>query len=76
MKKPLREGLTSVQIRPQIIKMMQPFLKRGLSKTQIINEALHQYLLDGEFRQIRERWIPLAKSKGIYTDEDIERLLQ
>ncbi|MBI4352959.1 MAG: hypothetical protein HY593_03440 [Candidatus Omnitrophica bacterium] len=71
-----REGLTSVQIRPQILQMMAPFTKKGQSKTDLINEALRQYLLEKEFEEVRQSLVPLAQSKGIYTDEDAERMLR
>lgn len=74
-RKPKREGLTSVQLRPEISKKMVAFLKMGISKTEIINEALRQYLIEKELQELRNRMIPLAQAKGIYTDDDVERLL-
>lgn len=71
-----REGITSVQMRPEIAKMMLRYLKQGMSKSELINEALRQYLIDREFQEIRNQLLPFAQSKGIYTDQDVERLLQ
>lgn len=71
-----RMGLTSVQIRPQVAQLLARFVKRGISKSELINEALRQYLIEKEFQEIRTRMIPYAQSKGIFTDEDIERLLK
>ena len=71
-----REGLTSVQIRPNLARMIAYYVRQGMSKTEIINEALRQYLIEKELREIRQRLVPLAQAKGIYTDEDIERLFQ
>ena len=70
-----REHLTSVQIRPDIAKKMVILVRRGMSKSEIINEALKQYLIDQEFHEIRRQLIPYAQAKGIYTDEDVNRLL-
>ena len=70
-----RTGLTSVQIRPAIAQMMERFVKRGMTKSELINEALRQYLLEKELQEIRSRMKPYAQAKGIYTDEDVQQLL-
>lgn len=75
-KRTRRPGLTSVQIRPEVAKLLQRFVKTGLSKSELINEALRQYLIEKEFQGIREKMIPYAQAKGIYTDEDVERFLK
>lgn len=75
-RKEKREGLTSVQIRPQIARMMEKFARRGLSKSELINEALRQYLIEKEFQELRNELLPHAQAKGIYTDEDVERFLR
>ena len=49
--------------------------REGMTKTEIINEALRRFLLEREFQSIREKAIPFAQAKGIYTDEDVERFL-
>ncbi len=68
--------LTTIRIRPQIAKMLNKVASLGMSKTELINEALRQFLIERGFQEIRSRMVPLAQSKGIYTDEDVERLLQ
>ncbi len=69
-------GLTSVRIRPEIIRKIIPYVRGGMSKSEMINEALRQYLIDRELQAIRAQLIPHAQAKGIYTDEDVERLLR
>ena len=71
-----RKGVTSVQLKPPIAKMLERFAKQGVSKSEMINEALRQYLAEKEFHGIRERMVPYARAKKLYTDEDIERALQ
>lgn len=68
-----REGITSVQLRPEIVSRMNRYVRRGISKSEIINEALRQYLIEKELQEIRRQLVPLAQAKGIYTDEDVER---
>ncbi len=73
---PKRAGMTSVQIRPQIIKNMAPLLKQGMTKSEIINEALRKYLAEKNFQAVRESLVPYAQAKGLYTDEDVMRFLE
>ena len=70
----VRTGLTSVQIRPQIAKMMSHFVGLGVSKSELINEALRQYLIERELQEIKHKLVPYAQAKGIYTGEDVERV--
>ena len=72
----MRKGMTSVQLKPQIAKMLAYFSKQGISKSEMINEALRQYLAEKEFQGVREKMVPYARAKKLYTDEDIERALQ
>lgn len=76
MKPKRRPGLTSVQIRPELEKDMKNLIKQGMTKTQIINEALRQFLIDQEFKAIRAKLVPYAQTKGIYTDEDVFKMLK
>lgn len=76
MNKVKRRGLTSVQIRPPIAKMLERLAGQGISKSEVINEALRQYLMEREFQEIRAQLIPYAQAKRIYTDEDVERAFQ
>jgi hypothetical protein len=70
-----RKNLASVQLRPKIAKMVAVLMNReGMTKTEIINEALRRFLLEREFQGIREKLIPYAQAKGIYTEEDVDRV--
>ena len=75
-KKVRREGLTSVQIRPQIMRLMEKLTRRGVSKSEIINEALRQYLIEKELQEMRNELLPYGQAKGIYTDADVDRLFR
>lgn len=70
-----REGLTSVQVQSDLAKKLAYYVKQGYSKTEIINEALRQYLIERELQEVRQKLIPIAQARGIYTDEDVERAL-
>lgn len=70
-----REGLTSVQVQSDLAKKLAYYVEQGYSKTEIINEALRQYLIERELQEVRQKLIPIAQARGIYTDEDVERAL-
>lgn len=71
-----RKGLTSIQLRPKIAKMVSTLMTReGMTKTEIINEALRRFLLEREFEGVREKLAPYAQAKGIYTEGDVDRVL-
>ena len=71
-----RPGLTTVQIKPELLLLMAPYLKRGMTKAEIINTALRQHLIEQEMEDIRRQLVPLAQAQGIFTDEDVERRLK
>lgn len=71
-----RQGVTSVQIRPQIARMLAHFAQMGVSKSELINEALRQYLIDRELQEVKSKLVPYAQAKGIYTNEDVERFFK
>jgi metal-responsive CopG/Arc/MetJ family transcriptional regulator len=43
----------------------------GISPSELIGEAVKEYLFFRRFRLLRERMIPKAQAQGIYTDQDI-----
>jgi len=45
--------------------------KEGISSSELISEAIKQYLFLRQFRLLRERMIPKAEAQGIRTDQDV-----
>jgi metal-responsive CopG/Arc/MetJ family transcriptional regulator len=43
----------------------------GLSRDDIIRQALREFLLVRRFRALRARMIPHAQAQGIFSDEDV-----
>lgn len=41
------------------------------SRSEVVREALRDYLFVRRFRRLRERMIPPAEEKGLFTDEDV-----
>ena len=44
-----------------------------LNRSDVVREALRQYLVRREFQRLRTTLIPEAEKRGIYTDEDVFR---
>ena len=45
------------------------------NKSEIVRDALRQYFARTEFRALREKMIPRAQKQGIYTDDDVFKLV-
>lgn len=43
----------------------------GKSRSELIREALRDYLFVRKFRLLREHMIAKAQAQGIYTDQDV-----
>jgi metal-responsive CopG/Arc/MetJ family transcriptional regulator len=44
-----------------------------INRSDIVREALREYLVKQEFRRLRKMLVPEAEKRGIYTDEDVFR---
>ncbi len=49
--------------------------KEGLNRSDIVREALRQYLFQNEFERLRRIAIPKAQEQGIFTDEDVFKIV-
>ncbi|MEW5792028.1 MAG: ribbon-helix-helix domain-containing protein [Pseudomonadota bacterium] len=45
--------------------------EEGLSRSELVREALREYLLVHRFRLLRQQMLPYAREQGIYTDQDV-----
>jgi metal-responsive CopG/Arc/MetJ family transcriptional regulator len=45
----------------------------GSSRSDVVREALRDYLFTRRFRALRQELMPYAEAQGIYTDEDVFR---
>jgi len=45
--------------------------QEGVSPSELIGEAVKEYLFFRRFRLLRERMIPKAQAQGIYTGKDV-----
>ena len=47
----------------------------GISRSDLVREALREYLFIRRFRRLRQELMPYAEAQGIYTDEDVFRIV-
>lgn len=45
--------------------------EEGLSKSQIVRNALQDYIFIKKFRALRSKMIAKAQAQGVFTDEDV-----
>jgi metal-responsive CopG/Arc/MetJ family transcriptional regulator len=45
----------------------------GVSRSDLVREALREYLFTRKFRALRRQLMPYAEAQGIFTDEDVFR---
>mgnify|MGYP000055857975 CR=1 FL=1 len=46
-----------------------------MSKSEIVREAIAQYLTIKRFQQLRKKVLPFAEAEGLLTDEDIFKFI-
>ena len=49
--------------------------RRGITRSDAVREAISDYLFIQKLRDLRERLMPDAAAQGIFTDEDVFRLV-
>ena len=49
--------------------------KEQQNKSEIIRDALRQYFTRKEFDELRSKMVPRAQKMGIFTDEDVFKLV-
>jgi metal-responsive CopG/Arc/MetJ family transcriptional regulator len=43
----------------------------GRSRSEVVREALRDYLFQRRYRRLRGRMVERAREKGVFTDEDV-----
>jgi predicted transcriptional regulator len=52
-------------------RLLKASRSEGKAASDIVRESLKRYLLLAEFRGLRDRAIPYAEARGVFTDEDV-----
>ena len=45
----------------------------GVTRSDVVRDALHEYIFARRLRRLRSRLMPFAEAQGVYTDEDVFR---
>lgn len=45
--------------------------EEGVSRSDLVRQALQDFLFVRRFRRLRQELIPYAESQGVYSDEDV-----
>ena len=48
----------------------------GVSRSDVVREAVREYLFIKRFRALRRELIPYAEAAGVFTDEDVFRAVR
>ena len=66
----------TVSLPPAISKELDALVKRtGKTRSALVREAVRRQISLERFRALRERLVPKARVRGLYTDEDVFKLL-
>lgn len=66
----------TVSLPPAISKELDALVKRtGKTRSELVREAVRRQISLERFRALRERLVPKAQTRGIYTDEDVFKLV-
>ncbi len=66
----------TVSLPRAIGKELDVLVKRtGKTRSEVVREAVRRQLSLERFRALRERLVPKAQVRGLYTDEDVFKLV-
>ena len=66
---------TSIRLQTDIQQRLDELARKGFVKSVVINDALKRYMMKLELEELRERITPMARAKGIFTEDDVMSLL-
>lgn len=69
----MRESVT-ISLPTWLKRRLDQTVKRGqMNRSDVVREALRDYFARQDLQRVRQNMIPLAETKGIFTDEDVFR---
>lgn len=71
----MREAVTislSKELKERLDKLAD---SEKVNRSEIVKEALRRYLAVNEFQRIRKQMIPKAEAMGIFSDEDVYKIV-
>lgn len=71
----MRENISISLPENVTVQLAQVIEQDGVSRSEVVREALKEYLWRRELRGLRAQAVPRAQADGIYTDEDVFRVV-
>jgi len=69
----MRESL-SISLPPELKREVDRYSDaRGVTRSDVVREALREYLFVQRFRALREEFLAYGEAAGLYSDEDVFR---
>jgi metal-responsive CopG/Arc/MetJ family transcriptional regulator len=66
----------TVSLPRAISKELDALVKRtGKTRSEVVRDAVRRQLSLERFRALRERLVPKAQARGLYTDEDVFKIV-
>ena len=70
----MKSSALTIRLDPELDKQVTRAAKRiGVSRSEIVREAVRRQLSLVQFQDLRRRIMPLAEARGYLTDEDVFR---
>jgi predicted transcriptional regulator len=70
----MKSSVITIRLDPELDRQVARAAKRtGLSRSEIVREAVRRQLALVQFQDLRRRIMPLAEARGYLTDEDVFR---
>ena len=72
----MKTGAVTIRLDPSLEKLLDKVCARtGRSRSEVVRDALRRQLSLQLFEEARRQIIPFAEAQGIYTDEDVFKLV-
>lgn len=72
----MKSGAVTIRLDPSLEEMLDRVCRdTGRSRSEMVREALRRQLTLELVEEARRRLIPFAEAQGIYTDEDVFKLV-
>jgi predicted transcriptional regulator len=70
----MKTAAVTIRLDPVLEKQLAAAARRsGLSRSEVVRDALRRQLALSQFEDLRRRLMPLAEARGYLTDEDVFR---
>jgi predicted transcriptional regulator len=72
----MKTAAVTIRLDPSLEEMLDKVCQTtGRSRSEVVREALRRQLTLELFEEARRQLIPFAEAQGIYTDEDVFKLV-